>query len=1026
MKKRLISILLVAVMLLAMIPVISVASSAASVASYRSIVTTDYIEVDGDLDDAYRNSEKITSTYFGKGDSSILSFEAYTAVTTRGLYIWAEIKDSTLDKPESERAGIGDKFQIYVRFFNGTDNSWGYYDTDYLGRKYKTTKGGTLAEATGATMMLADGSGWRSETFIPFEGAIDFIDIKNLTISIGLQACNGNGGDTYKAICYDKQATSPYYYSAYDLYSPLDLFVYDDVLSWGQYDKTAVYVTSNIKDEDIDGIKDPFYSEHAKVTIKTTHTEAGYENDTRADLGDLYFAFDDNYIYAYFETYDKDITSSDYCQFYYDFDADTNNRRSGYFCTKINPDLETVSSDPAYCYGCTAQDNHFPGTSFTATELKVARKSLGNGLYGLEFRIPIPAAEKAKLAASDDASISVKLAFSSNDYKAAGSRRCYGGCRADSIHMWDYSNTANGTIFPRLVLSKEITDATPGTINSASLTLGSDITVNYYATVSAGDIDNAYMRFTKNGKTSIAYPEKTSTAGEYKFRCVKIAPQTIGDNIKAELIIDGEVVATQDSYSALQYCLNTYNNAKYSATKYNNMKMLIKALLNYGAAAQTYKDYKTSSLVDAEHDIELSTPTVASSVKKVESAISDSLKFTSLGVRYDNINRIYAKFTATSLSGVSVLINGEPVVITPVEGEPNTYIVYSEGIPVTRFASEYRITLTNGSKSQTAIYSVNSYAYAKLTSENEAMVELAKATYTYGEMAKKYVNHDTVSYKVMTFNDGDNSYAKVDQVSAIINAYKPEVVGIQEVQKKHTQDYHWLNNSTTYQNRLTDYTVVYYDKDSSNNDVPVIYYRTEKFDLVGSGLKMISDTPDTLGSKYEESEYIRAFVWAKLKDKVTGETYMFVNTHLDFEKVSVKQVNRLLELVGQIAGDTPVIFTADWNFGRASGGAQAMNAAGYYTTESATSNKYKPGTMIGSNNAIDFCFVDPDEFKTLDYKVINDHKYSPTASDHYAVISEIVPVKIYEQAEIEQPEPEPEPEDILDNFFDGPDDVFEY
>lgn len=1020
MKKRLISILLVAVMLLAMIPVISVASSAASVASYRSIVTTDYIEVDGDLDDAYRNSEKITSTYFGKGDSSILSFEAYTAVTTRGLYIWAEIKDSTLDKPESERAGIGDKFQIYVRFFNGTDNSWGYYDTDYLGRKYKTTKGGTLAEATGATMMLADGSGWRSETFIPFEGAIDFIDIKNLTISIGLQACNGNGGDTYKAICYDKQATSPYYYSAYDLYSPLDLFVYDDVLSWGQYDKTAVYVTSNIKDEDIDGIKDSFYSEHAKIKIKTTYTASGYENDTRADLGDLYFAFDDNYIYAYFETYDKDITTADECQFYYDFDADTANRKSGYFRTHI-------STSASAFFGNTSQTSGgFPGSDYESSDVLIGRKDLGNNLYGVEFRIPIPAAEKAKLAESDDASISVKLAFSASDYATADSRRCYGGCRADSINMWSYSNTANGTVFPRLVLSKEITDATPGTINSASLTLGSDITVNYYATVGAGDIDNAYMRFTKNGKTSIAYPEKTSTAGEYKFRCVKIAPQTIGDNIKAELIIDGEVVATQDSYSALQYCLNTYNNAQYSATKYNNMKMLIKALLNYGAAAQTYKDYKTSSLVDAEHDIELSTPTESNSIKSVGTPISDSIKFTALGVRYDNINRIYAKFTATSLSGVSVLINGEPVVITPVEGEPNTYIVYSEGIPVTRFASEYRITLTNGSKSQTAIYSVNSYAYAKLTSENEAMVELAKATYTYGEMAKKYVNHDTVSYKVMTFNDAGTAWSKVKEVSAIINDYKPDLVGLQEVAKSHTQIYIPYANELTYKKELPDYTIVYFDKDDDNLDVPALCYLTEKFEFLGSGRKMLSDTPDTLGSKYDDSAYIRCVIWVKLRDKTTGEEFVFANTHIDYNSsATVKQINKLLELMVPIAGDLPIIFTADWNMYRDSAGAKVMNAAGYYTTESATSNKYKPGTMIGSNNAIDFCFVDPDEFKTLDYKVINDHKYSPTASDHYAVYSEIVPVKIYEQAEIEQPE-EPEIVYSPEGFFDGPDDVFEY
>lgn len=1032
MKKRLISIMLVAVMLLAMIPAMSVASFAADATSYRSIVTTDYIEVDGNMDDAYKNSEKITSTYWGKGDSATLGFEAYTAVTTRGLYVWAEIKDSSFDKSEADAADVGDKFQIYVRVSNGIDSLWGWYDTDYNGKALKhsinsqsdlewTIASGcvfgseVLADATYATMKLADGSGWRSETFIPF-GDMDIIDIKELKISVGFQANNEITGGTKYGLCYNHSKGGDYWYG-YSDYTPLSLFAYDTVASWGNYEKTAVYVAS-VSEDKIDGIRDSFYSDSAKVTIKTTHTYSGYENDTRADLGELYFVFDDNYIYAYFETYDKDINNSDYCQFYYDFDADPSARRSGYFCTKINPDLAMVDvNTPAYCYGCTAQNNGFPGSSFTANELKVARKSLGNNIYGLEFRIPIPAAEKAKLAESSDAAITVKLAFSSNDYAVAGSRRCYGGCRADSIDMWSYSNTANGTVFPRLVLSKKITDATPGTINSASLTLGSDITVNYYATVSTGDIDNAYMRFTKSGKTSIAYPEKTSTAGEYKFRCTNIAPQTIGDNIKAELVIGDEVVATSDKYSVRQNCLNIYNNSDYADSKYNNMKMLIKALLNYGAASQTYRDYKTGDPVDAEYDIDLSVPTAANNIKNVSTPISSSLKFTALGVRYDNTNKIFAKFIAPSLSGISVIINGYPVAINAVDGEENTYIVYSDAIPVTRFASEYRITLTNGTSSQTAVYSINSYAYAKLSSQNEAMVELAKATFTYGELAKKYVGHGPVSYKVMTFNDGDNSEKWNDKVverAQIINDYKPDVVGMQEIRYAHANDY-YFNGLPTYKTLLTDYTLVFYEKDTDNHDVPAMYYRTDKFDLVDSGIKWLSDTPDTKGSKFTESQYIRAFIWAKLKDKVTGETYMFVNTHLDFAAVSLKQTNRLLELVAPIAGDLPVIFTADWNFYRDSDSAKALNAAGYYSTESKTSNKYKPGTFPSSDQAIDFCFVKPTEFKTLDYKVINDHEYSLIASDHYAVISEIVPVKVYEQAELDK---------VIYGFFDGPDDIY--
>ena len=83
MKKRLISIILVAVMLVATIPAFS--ASAATVDSYRTTLTSKNIAVDGVLDEAYKTSQKITSSFWGTGNSSNLSFEAYTAVTLRGV-----------------------------------------------------------------------------------------------------------------------------------------------------------------------------------------------------------------------------------------------------------------------------------------------------------------------------------------------------------------------------------------------------------------------------------------------------------------------------------------------------------------------------------------------------------------------------------------------------------------------------------------------------------------------------------------------------------------------------------------------------------------------------------------------------------------------------------------------------------------------------------------------------------------------------------------------------------------------------
>ena len=62
---------------------------------------------------------------------------------------------------------------------------------------------------------------------------------------------------------------------------------------------------------------------------------------------------------------------------------------------------------------------------------------------------------------------------------------------------------------------------------------------------------------------------------------------------------------------------------------------------------------------------------------------------------------------------------------------------------------------------------------------------------------------------------------------------------------------------------------------------------------------------------------------------------------------------------------------------------------GMKATEEFLPDADKKGTMVGSSVAIDFCFVDTKYWKGTGYKVITDHEYSNTASDHYPVITEI-------------------------------------
>ena len=1019
MKKRLISIVLAVVMLAAMIPAFAVTASAADPTSYKTTVTSDNVYVDGDLDDAYKNSHKIVPVKWHTGTKDEVYFEAYTVMTINGLYVWAEIKDNSLDKATSTPVNEGDKFQVYIKMDNGTGNTWGWYETDYNGKKHVSTQGGAgLTAATTATQKLPDGSGWRSELFIPY-GNIDPMNITSLKISIGLQVNNEVDSNNRHGLCFDHSEGASFWSSNAN-YIPLSVYAFGSAYRDGTREKTAVYVTSA---PSVDGTKDASYSDHGKITIRNIGIGTGFTNDARNELGDLYLSFTNDAIYAYYEVYDKDLTSNDYCQFYYCFN-NAGTPVSGYFCTRIDPNGSAF-------YGSTGHNYGYPGTAYTASNVTVARKALGNNKYGVEVKIPIPAGEKQALATNGK--VDVKLAFSANDYAdytpegTTNTRRAIGGCSYISSSMYEYN--AYGEYFPELTLSKSFTNAAPGVIEGASVALGSDISVNYHAMVCPEDIESTYMKFIRNGKETIAYAKAAGTDAKKSrgcvFTCENIAPQAIGDNIRAELYVNGVMVAAHDGYSVLQNCTNLYNNSAYSASSYNNMKWLVLSLMNYGAAAQKYADYKTDALVNANYEIDLLDPESNRNVRSVGAAISSSVKMTALGVYFDSANKVYVKFTAPSLSGITVTFNGEPATIQKVDGEKDVYIAYSKDIPVLNYGVEQRIVLTSGTSSQVALYSVNSYAFAKKDSADSAMAQLAKAMYTYGEYARTYSNMGLNSYTVMTINDGDSNYQKNQNykyVAQVINYYAPDLVGMQEVQKAAAS-----GSNANYAKLLdSNYGIIYYKhgyptksswfgetvdtswpnaaSEKSNEYGNVILYRKDKFDVIDKGQQWLSNTPDK-ASRVEGSEYTRSYVWAKLRDMQTGEEFVFVSTHLDYVAATynddgtlkynprLTQTQILLSLTEQKFGDLPIVYTADWNFGEGTDAYKAMNAAGYVATEKLMAEPYKPASTI------DFCFVNPDEFSAVDYKYINEHDFGEDidfytqVTDHPMILTEIVPVK---------------------------------
>lgn len=260
----------------------------------------------------------------------------------------------------------------------------------------------------------------------------------------------------------------------------------------------------------------------------------------------------------------------------------------------------------------------------------------------------------------------------------------------------------------------------------ASVTIGSDLSMNYFVTLPAGvTIDGYSVKFTFNGVES-AVDTYTEVNGEYVFTLAGIGPQNYQDKIVAELVYNEVTVCTKDNYT-VEDSLNGY-----AATE--STKELANATLAYCAAAKAYVSDEITSTKQVEG-------TVAE--PETGKSITNNVKVTAVGVNFDYVNKIYVKLNADA----TVTFNFNEVdVAAEVENLGNgVYIAYSDALTALQFGDT--VTIKVDGTTTTVTYSVNAYAYTiytkyataeNLTEKQLEMYNLAVTLYNYGVAAEAY------------------------------------------------------------------------------------------------------------------------------------------------------------------------------------------------------------------------------------------------------------------------------------------------
>lgn len=252
------------------------------------------------------------------------------------------------------------------------------------------------------------------------------------------------------------------------------------------------------------------------------------------------------------------------------------------------------------------------------------------------------------------------------------------------------------------------------------------------------------------------------------------------------------------------------------------------------------------------------------------------------------------------------------------------------------------------------------------------------------QQGSQVIKYEATEMTAMSFNVlvSQRSSERDARVIKIVLDYLPDTVGFQEASPS------WM---TTLKNGLSgDYAWVGVGRDGGNNgEYNPIFYKKDKFTLIESGTRWLSDTPAVV-SKYSESSLNRIYTYALLERKADGLRILVVNTHFDHTSAEARNKQAAV-LKAYLEKNTkyPVILTGDFNTTEDSSAFNTVTSAGVVDSKriALSSQSSATFTNFGSaNKVIDFIFVDPVSTSVSSYRVCSEMIDGNWPSDHHPVL----------------------------------------
>lgn len=246
-----------------------------------------------------------------------------------------------------------------------------------------------------------------------------------------------------------------------------------------------------------------------------------------------------------------------------------------------------------------------------------------------------------------------------------------------------------------------------------------------------------------------------------------------------------------------------------------------------------------------------------------------------------------------------------------------------------------------------------------------------------------------MSFNILCTGKGEHSMPnRLGIVTRTITEYYPDSIGLQEATPAWML---WLNIM------LPEYDYVGVGRFDGHilGEFSAIFYLKDKYKVVDSGTFWISETPK-IPSRGWDASINRVCTWAVLENKVTGERYAHINTHLDYKGILPRQkgIEMILEKAAEL-NNIPVVATGDFNLDEGSDYYKQLTAGVLHDTkflapdtmQNATYHHYTLPT--DPKNVLDYVLGN-DKVTPLVYRVVTEGIDGKFVSDHYPIYSDML------------------------------------